>query len=106
MAQEIMEEVRGWTIELRDGGITIGGLLDGLADGTYELEWGWIKPSEELPERNEDILINLDDGRIVMGYWDGIGWLIYNFDEEEVSLRRIIAWKHLPEPYLREAVNE
>lgn len=63
----------------------------------------WISPAEQLPERNVDIVATVMNNGVLDTYGRGISFGFLNQDGEwdgDLSLKTVIAWMYLPEPYM------
>lgn len=63
----------------------------------------WISPAEQLPERNVDIVATVMNNGVLDTYGRGISFGFLNQDGEwdgGLSLKTVIAWMYLPEPYM------
>lgn len=67
---------------------------------------GWIACRERLPEVEDEVLLSLEDGSIMIGYRtitivteDEESFYIYHNPSKFVEQEEVVAWQPLPKPY-------
>ena len=63
---------------------------------------GWIPCQERLPEDDNDVLVQMNDGTMMVDFTaaSSNGWFWSEYEDEP------IAWMPLPEPYREEGENQ
>ena len=66
----------------------------------------WISVEERLPE-NDDLVLVRANGRAREARWEGAyvlamygseGWILWDYEDDEVQYLKILQWMPLPEP--------
>lgn len=70
-----------------------------LFGNSEQVNGGWIPCDENLPNHNQTVIFQTEDGMVETGYYDvNEDWCVN--DSYFPNAFRFIAWQPLPEPYI------